>query len=101
VERKPRNFHEIHILSDADEERMKLIDLDPQYRTLGGIGECLLFDCPKGGHRVAIPTNGKPLENGARWTITNGDDFAKLSIHPSIDEGPECWHGWVQNGEVT
>lgn len=79
----------------------KLIDLNPEYRKLADMGECLTFDCPLKGHMIAIPTEGRPYHNtGARWTITNGDDFTKLSITPSINEG-DCWHGWVTNGEVN
>jgi hypothetical protein len=86
----------------TDSQRLngaRLIDLDPEYRSLEGLGMCLQFDCPIGNHRISVPTDGRPLKNGARWTITNGDDFTKLSITPSINEEP-CWHGWVTNGEV-
>lgn len=78
----------------------RLTELDPEYRVLGDVGECLLFDCPVAGHRIAIPTDGRPWPHtGAVWTISNRDDFAKLSITPSIND-KDCWHGWVTNGEV-
>jgi hypothetical protein len=79
---------------------MKLIDLNPEYRELEGVGRCLLFDNPLDGSRIAIPTDGKPWPyTGAKWTIINGDDFSKLSITPSVDV-KGSWHGFVTDGEI-
>jgi hypothetical protein len=87
-------------MANDKQETKRLIDLAPEYRELSGIGRCLLFECPVAGHMIAIPCDRNPWPHtGARWTITNGDDFTKLSISPSIDEH-DCWHGWVTNGEV-
>jgi len=86
-------------MSEQERGAMKLIDLDPEFRSLEGIGECLLFDNPVDGSRIAIPTEGKPWPHtGARWTISSRD-FATLSITPSINV-KDSWHGWVTNGEI-
>ena len=40
---------------------------------------------------------GKPV----RWLVS-GTGLADLTITPSVAVGkPECWHGFITNGEVT
>jgi hypothetical protein len=84
-----------------------LVDLHPEW--IGQLrpksGEGILFDCPACGpmHRLAAyfsnPRDGQP---GAAWQnptwLREGDDFAVLTIKPSIQY--PCFHGWVERGRV-
>lgn len=73
------------------------------------------FDCPKcaNGHRIAVAFAGRGvLDHQAsrakdgrptRWAVS-GTGFADLSLSPSVDctrSDPNCWHGFITNGEVT
>ena len=75
------------------------------------------FDCPKCGpraHRIQVAFHdrgvldhqgsrnkeGKPT----RWHVASGSTFDDLSLTPSIDctpSDPNCWHGFITNGEAT
>lgn len=56
------------------------------------------------GAQPAPPGSGSQNRSGApsRWTVS-GTGLHDLTLSPSIAVGsdPECWHGWVQNGEVV
>lgn len=79
---------------------MKLTDLKPAW-----VKHCaythLAFDCPQcRGHRIEVP---KPPHPKA-WGFTGPQDFAHLTIHPSImhRSATDCIsHFWVQNGEIV
>jgi hypothetical protein len=44
---------------------------------------------------------GRDKKTHPRWTVS-GTSLEDLTISPSIavGENPECWHGYIQNGEV-
>ena len=55
---------------------------------------------------IVVPENFGPLSTGnltgprPRWDAS-GTDLNDLTVIPSIAVGsPECWHGWIRNGEV-
>lgn len=95
---------------------MRLTALNPQWINEGarrGVG--VRFDHPHGNRRgtvgvlfanpidggQALPDDERyPANNsGHRWTRL-GESFETLSLQPSIDEGPNGWHGYVTEGEV-
>lgn len=106
---------------------MRLVDLNPTWQrwfhekdipfgqppTWHAIG--MSFDCPvHRTHRVhvdfAVPFDDvKPVPRIHLWQRT-GDTFETLTLAPSVDytrydngelRDPTCWHGFVQNGNVT
>ena len=104
---------------------MKLIDLNPRWVGAGGEGISdkdgnpvparhgvgLGFDCPcgckiRGYVDFANPLDGGPPLRDAhhQWQRT-GEDFATLTLTPSIlrsrEKGGCGWHGFITNGEVT
>lgn len=100
---------------------MKLTDLNPRWVGAGGEGVRdrdgkpvparegvgITFDCPCGcGLRpfvgFANPLDGGPphADPAYQWRRT-GDDFASLTLHPSIKRHECGWHGWVKDGDVT
>lgn len=53
--------------------------------------------CPP-GHG---PNSRDPNAPRPRWQFVSGSSLADLTLSPSVAVGsPECWHGWIQNGEV-
>lgn len=87
-----------------------LLDLHPQWIGLlrPNSGEGITLDCPACGpsHRLAAyfknpldggETAGWLLKDGPVWE-RQGDDFAALTIKPSIDY--PCFHGWIERGRV-
>lgn len=94
---------------------MKLIDLNPRWIGTedGRAGVGIRFTDPRVGCGVRIlfsnPLDGgEPLPNdervpannrGERW-LREGDDFATLTIRPSIDGSPEASHLTVTAGEI-
>jgi hypothetical protein len=99
---------------------MKLTDLNPRWIGTGGEGVtrngepvpyqhgvAIVFDCPSGcGTKCCIPftptlDGGPPLREDHLWQ-REGDDFATLTLTPSIQRMDGCkWHGWIRNGEVV
>ena len=91
----------------------------------GGSAQGVMLWCPCGfnkpeyplaggrPHAVIVPFNGLPLpadfgpQNSSnpagprpRWSAS-GTDLNDLTVNPSVAVGtPECWHGWIKNGEV-
>jgi hypothetical protein len=51
-------------------------------------------------HQGSHDRNGKP----SRWQVS-GTGYHDLTLIPSVDltgpRSPNCWHGWIKNGEVT
>lgn len=90
---------------DAPDGTQHYTNGDSSKRHGGGIS----FDCPvHGDHRLVVwfnnPVDGLPPEATAeyRWQ-RSGDTFADMTLAPSINaqgEWPECWHGFIQNGEI-
>ncbi len=105
---------------------MKLTDLNPRWVGAGGPGVSdadgnpvpkrhgvgISFDCPCGAEvpkcpRVYIDFSN-PLDGGSshgvapnRWQ-RGGDDFATLTITPSIQRVGGCeWHGFITHGELV
>jgi hypothetical protein len=79
---------------------------DPKYRTVdGGRPHAIMvpFATPRGA--PALPPNHGPVgRDGSthpRWQMT-GTGLEDLTVAPSVAVGkdPECWHGWIQGGEV-
>ena len=67
-------------------------------------GVIVPFANPPSG--VSLPADHGPVSRDGkshpRWTVS-GTGLHDLTITPSIAVGkdPECWHGFVRNGEVT
>lgn len=100
---------------------MRLLDLNPRFIGHGGEGVSdqagnpiprreavgLICDCPKCGpdHRMFVPfanpPDGGPSLNpaGHNWQRT-GEEFATMSLTPSILRKDCGWHGFITNGEV-
>jgi Family of unknown function (DUF6527) len=61
-----------------------------------GRGPCWVIRLP--GRAWVFHTN-MPSSDGGYWTVT-GEPPA-ISITPSINVGPEIWHGWITNGVMA
>jgi hypothetical protein len=73
------------------------------------------IDCPKcKNHRIHIPFANRGLADHhsthssdgrpTRWNVVSGSGFNDLTLTPSIDctpSNPNCWHGFITNGEVS
>ena len=97
---------------------MKLLALDPRWFAFekGGPHVGLTFLCPHcrierlgiafhhKGHEAIDDTYIRAHANGREdfvWTICSDEDFAVLSITPSIDASNRGhWHGFITNGET-
>ena len=104
---------------------MNVTDLNPRWVGAGGpgisdangnpvperTGVGMSFDCPcgcdmRGYVDFSNPTDGGPphTKDGPTWERA-GDDFATISLSPSIlrdqAKGGCGWHGWIKNGEVS
>lgn len=98
---------------------MKLTELDPRWfaETAGAPRIGLTFDCPccrreRLGvrfHRSApkmLPDASTKTHTPGRarniWQITSAEDFAVLTLTPSLDASKYGhWHGFIRDGEVT
>ena len=61
--------------------------------------ELILAACPDMNERDVAGV--APSREGFAWTI-NGDDFATMTVTPSIDASPSGdWHGFITNGEIV
>jgi len=75
----------------------------PEFPLAGGRphGLHVSFSNPIGA-QPAPPDAGSQSRNGgpSRWQMS-GTGLADLTLAPSIATGePECWHGYIQNGQV-
>lgn len=106
---------------------MKLLDLEPRWFVLedGGPRVGLTFECPccrnerigivfhHRGHEAIedeyikahhnAPCGNANLEpNKFIWTIDGPDDFASLTVTPSIDASKAGhWHGFITGGQCN
>lgn len=78
----------------------------PEYPLTGGRPHGLLVPFANPRNAPLLPDNHGPLRTGdpnaprPRWAMT-GTGLADLSCSPSVAVGsPECWHGFLTNGEV-
>jgi hypothetical protein len=63
-----------------------------------GRGPCWIVRMP--GNAWVWHTNGESTSEGeGLWTVTG--EAPNITVHPSINIGPEIWHGWIKNGEMT
>jgi hypothetical protein len=74
--------------------KTRLVDCNPNWAEFHGVTCYVSFDCPEGhvGCRHMIPfypalDGSMPTMQGARWE-RSGDDFATLSLSPSIKRTP-------------
>ncbi len=100
---------------------MRLTELDPRFSSSGGEGikdkdgnpvpkregVGLLCDCPKcgGNHPLFVPF-ANPLDGGpsthpdiSSWKRT-GDNFATMTLTPSIRRLDCGWHGFITDGNI-
>lgn len=97
---------------------MKLLDLDPRWFVLEDVGPRvgLTFLCPHcqkerlgvAFHHTAHAEledayiHAKRPTTNHIWTVQGADDFATLTLDPSVDASQSGhWHGFVRNGEIT
>ena len=96
---------------------MKLTDLEPRWWAFeeNGPRVGLTFDCPCCRNiRLAICFHHRgheviedkyilchPAHPDHIWNLENAEDFATLTVTPSIDASKVGhWHGFVTNGEI-
>lgn len=96
---------------------MKFTDLSPRWYALiaGGPRVGLTFDCPHcRTQRLGVLFHHQGREaledavilaeggKGHIWTMVGPDDFANLTLTPSIDASSSGhWHGYVTSGNVS
>lgn len=75
----------------------------------------VMLDCPKcRNHSVIIAFADRGVKDNwgtrssdgrpTRWQVVGGTGLNDLTLSPSIDctpSNPNCWHGFITNGEVT
>lgn len=95
---------------------MKLLDLEPRWYVLqeGGPRVGMTFVCPHcrverlgvlfhHQGREAMEDDVIHAEGGSGniWTLIGRDDFASLSLSPSVDASKSGhWHGFITDGEI-
>jgi hypothetical protein len=76
----------------------------PEFPLEGGRPHAVIvsFANPQGCDPAPADAGSQSRDGGpSRWTMA-GTGLSDLTLSPSIAVGtPECWHGYVQNGEVT
>lgn len=106
---------------------MRLLDLDPRWLLKDGKRVGFVFQNPVRGHKgwwascFFEPTPSEVQDDlisaqvgeDAIWQSCNPAsgwscsppadqaDFATLSITPSLDGGPNLWHGHITNGQIV
>lgn len=89
--------------------KTRLIDLDPQWVLWDGT-DAVQFDCPEansgceGRHTIPVAPQRDGSPGSGKYTTWSrtGDDFASMSITPSIRCWGACqWHGHITSGAVT
>lgn len=88
---------------ELDKEGKERYPLDLSLNCGRPHGILIPFANPPSGVQLP-PEHGPKSRDGSthpRWTVS-GSGLHDLTITPSIAVGsdPECWHGWITNGEV-
>lgn len=76
---------------------------DPRYQGAGGRPHAILVPFSNGPGGPCHPEHGPTGRNGGRprW-VASGTSLEDLTTTPSIAVAdPECWHGFITNGNVT
>jgi hypothetical protein len=86
---------------DADGKEKYPLDLSLKKGRPHGV--MIPFANPR--NALACPADHGPVDRAGghpRWTMT-GTGLDDLTLTPSVAVGgaPECWHGFITNGEVT
>lgn len=63
--------------------------------TVEGRGPCWVVRLPGGA--AWFHTNME-ASGGGYWDVSG--EAPNLTVHPSINVGPEIWHGWITNGQL-
>lgn len=61
-----------------------------------GRGPCYVIKLP--GNGGAFHTNMKATDAGY-WEVTG--EAPNITVKPSINVGPEVWHGWITDGGLS
>lgn len=81
---------------------MRLADLNPKLE--GSLERGVItFDCPLGhAHKIRVPIHAAPFGevDGVRYWQASGAFPDALTLHPSVENGPSCWHGNITNGAI-
>jgi hypothetical protein len=65
---------------------------------LDGRAPCWVVRLPGGGY--CWHTNSESTTEGeGLWNVTG--EPPNLTVTPSINVGPEIWHGWITDGQLT
>lgn len=80
----------------------------PEFPLDGGRPHAIIipFANPRGAPSVPEDHGPKSADNPTgprpRWQLVSGASLADLTLAPSVAVGsdPQCWHGWIQSGEV-
>lgn len=65
---------------------------------IGGRQPCWVVRVPGGGYCWHTNSESTNASEGL-WVVTGV--APKITVHPSINIGPEIWHGWIIDGELT
>jgi hypothetical protein len=96
-------------MSEIKTPPRRLLDLSPQWLPTPEVAfahglverSALEFDCPCGEKcgwsRIYLPITGRSEVGGVTWELKGGDDFATVTLSPSI-HAVGHWHGWLRNG---
>ena len=60
-----------------------------------GRGPCWVVRLPGGGY---LWHTNMAASDGTYWTVTG--DAPAITVKPSINVGPEIWHGWITDGAL-
>lgn len=64
--------------------------------TVDGRGPCWVIRLP--GQAYVWHTN-MPSSDGGMWDVTGAPP--NITVQPSINVGPEIWHGWIRDGRLV
>ncbi len=64
---------------------------------VNGRGPCWIIRLPD--RAWVWHTNSQTTDKGTYWTVTG--EPPNITVSPSINIGPEIWHGHIQNGALV